>query len=385
MVELNWKDIAELETAFLEIQQPRTPYVLKDLVVNTKFTPEQKYAQCVLEMQIAYDNLCTAKHNAEIKEIEIKRMWTFTKTQKANKAIKEIELKQLNRTRVWALREFEFLYNLRKSFDKRYTRDELNDAQPMEYKKRLEIQARHDIIATGRISQSNCEWLRQIGVDPLALTAEFAWMLPAGEWRDNIETRYLEEWKVRVLLVVLTREIALSGLPCLEGVTLPTTMETKLYNIHGRQIADGYNHAIETAIKEDCDYLVTVEDDTFPQPDAIHKLFEFIFKNPDTCVGAWYPKREKPRQWVHIIVEWWHRKFLNDDWETHEVKTMAMWCSIYPVKILKSLQYPYCKTTDNLSQDSYLSQKIRDAGFKLFVDTSVKCRHIDRETKEVFE
>jgi hypothetical protein len=57
--------------AFDEIQMPRTPYTLKELIVDTKFTDQQKYAQCVLELSIAYDNLRLARIDAEIKELEI--------------------------------------------------------------------------------------------------------------------------------------------------------------------------------------------------------------------------------------------------------------------------------------------------------------------------
>lgn len=57
------KSIQELEGAFLEIQQPRTGYVLNKFVVGQHDTDEQRYAQCVLEMQIKYDNIRRAKLN----------------------------------------------------------------------------------------------------------------------------------------------------------------------------------------------------------------------------------------------------------------------------------------------------------------------------------
>jgi hypothetical protein len=68
------KILKEMLDAFNEIQMPRTPYVLEDLIVNTKHTDQQKYAQCVLELSIAYDNLRVARIDAEIKEIEIEEL-----------------------------------------------------------------------------------------------------------------------------------------------------------------------------------------------------------------------------------------------------------------------------------------------------------------------
>jgi hypothetical protein len=50
------------------------------------------------------------------------------------------------------------LFELRKKFEKNYTREELNEAQPLEYEMRLKTQALHDVMSkqTG-ISSSNLE------------------------------------------------------------------------------------------------------------------------------------------------------------------------------------------------------------------------------------
>jgi len=47
--------VAELEGAFREIQQPRSPFVLQHFVLGAHDTEPRQYAQCVLELQIKYD------------------------------------------------------------------------------------------------------------------------------------------------------------------------------------------------------------------------------------------------------------------------------------------------------------------------------------------
>ena len=157
MVEVSTQTIEEMKQAFLEIQMPRTPFVLNDLVVNARFTDEQKYAQCVLELSIAYDNLRLAQCDHELKQIEIKEIKGKTRKAELEREKKRIELEQLERAMIGAMREFEYLYYLREKWGKRYSREELNAAQPMEYKMRLETQALHDIQATGKIGVSNLE------------------------------------------------------------------------------------------------------------------------------------------------------------------------------------------------------------------------------------
>ena len=44
--------VKEMEDAFLEIQQPRTAYVLEKFVVGQHDHVTQSYAQCVLELQV---------------------------------------------------------------------------------------------------------------------------------------------------------------------------------------------------------------------------------------------------------------------------------------------------------------------------------------------
>jgi len=365
--------LQQMLDAFNEIQQPRTPYVLEDLVVNTKFTDEQRYAQCVLELSIAYDNLRLARIDAEMKEIEIEELTWSDRKDQLEKEKKQIELEQLNRARLGAWREFSYLFELWQKFDKQYTREELNAAQPLEYEMRLKTQALHDMQSKRLgISPWNLEWLRQIKLNPDN-------MLPNKQ--DEIEKKYLEEWKIKCLVIIPSEhKLSMQHLDeLLNHVERPTNVSYRIENIHSSPVADNYNIWFTKAIEEGASHTLTLEDDQVLEKDSIIRLFDFALDNPDCCVGAWYPKRQKTRQGVHIKLSWWHRRFLDDDGGIHEVKTLAMWLSLYPTWIIQQLDYPYCKTTDALSQDSYLSQKIRDKWYKLLVDTSIKIGHKDRD------
>jgi hypothetical protein len=364
-------NLSELVSAFDEIQMARTPYVLEKMVVGSKFTEEQRYAQCVCELSIAYDNLRTAKCGARLKEIEIEENKEEGEKGELEREKLQIELDQLNRARLGAYREFMTLYAIWQKFPKRYTREELNEAQEREYKMRLAIQAEQDRNATGRISQGNQEGLRQLGMSNA---------YPNLDIERDVERRFLETGKVRMMVAVATEEKAINGLPCLEGLEFPNGVEIKIFNSYGRSIADNYNNIVEEALKDNATYLVTVEDDTFPQKDAIIKLLDTLKENPKSAVGAWYPKREASLQGVHIVLKDGERSQLKPDNRVHEVFTLSMGCSIYPVEMFKEIPFPWFKTTAHLSQDSFFSQLAREAGYKLLVDTSVRAKHVDRNT-----
>jgi len=369
------RDLTKLQQAFIEIQMPRTPFALENFVVNSKFTDQQRYAQCVLELSIAYDNLRTVNLALEKKRLEIDAIDTTTRMGEIDKEMKEIEIEQTERAVVGAMREFDFLYDMWEKFPKKYTREDLNEAQQEEYTKMLETQAQHDLNAMGRISVGNQEGLRQLG----------KMTYPALDAVREVEKRFLEEGKSKILLAVATEEKAEKGLPCIDKLSIPSGSQVRLFNCWGRKIDEAYNHIIQTALEDKADYIITVEDDTFPPEDALVKLMDLIRKNEKTAVGAWYPKREKSLEGVPIIIKKGKRQYLPADGKIHEVYTLPMGCSIFPIEMFMEIPYPWFATTANLTQDSFFSQLAREHGWKLLVDTSIRCKHIDRVTGEVFE
>jgi hypothetical protein len=366
----------DLIAAFDEIQMPRTEYELRKFVIESQDTPAKAYAHCVLELSNKYDNLRLANIDVQIKEHEIAELEAKKdKISKLEAQKKRIELEQTNRARVGALREFEALYRIWHEFPHKYTRAEIDADQPEYWDKRIARQSNNDMISSGRVSASNVDALRMIGKASV----------PALDVVRDVERRYLENGNVKVLLVVATQEQAVDGLPCLDGLELPNNYQFKILNVHGRTIDDAYDYAVQEAIKDDADFMLTVEDDTFPQADAIVRLMQYAVNDPMGVYGAWYPKRTKTRQGTSIVLKNGKREFLDDDGQMHEVYTIPMGCTVYPMSLFYKVPRPWFVTTNVMTQDSFLSQLAREAGYKLYVDTAIKCKHIDRETKEIYE
>jgi hypothetical protein len=368
--------VKEIEQAFLEIQQPRTDYVIEKFVIGQHDTLEQQYAQCVLEMQIKYDNIRRAILNKKKIEIKIKKLEEKNSDISIiNVQLAKIDLEEQDRAMLGAVREFDALYKVFKSFPKQYTREDLNKNQEEYWTKRLARQANQDLQAYGRVGVGNIEALRQIG---RAST-------PNLDHIREVEKKYLAVGDTKLLIVVPTWEKT-DKFPCLENLVIPSGMQVKYLNVYGREVGDAYNYAAQQACDDGADFMLTVEDDTFPPPDAILKLWELYQKQQEKCiVGAWYPKRSQVREGTPIILKDGKRRALQDDGEVHEVYTMPMGCTLIPINSFFQTDYPWFVTTPHLTQDSFFSQKTREAGYKLLVDTKIKCKHIDRETGEIFE
>lgn len=200
----------------------------------------------------------------------------------------------------------------------------------------------------------------------------------------EVEKRFIREGKFNIFLAVAT-EHETSSLECLNGLCFPIGSETKAYHSFGRKIDDNYNNIVIEALEWNADYIITVEDDTFPPPDAIIKLVELVKKYPKSAIGGWYPKREEVLQGTTIILKNGKRQGLEPDGEIHEVYTLPMGCTIYPIEMFKEIASPWFITTEKLTQDSYFSQLARENGWKLLVDTSIRCKHVDRVTGKIYE
>ena len=377
----------ELLKAFKEIQQPRTEYVLRHFVVGKHETPQQQYSHCVLNLQIKYNALRRAKIHLEKVEYLIEKYRkeedNGNKLSGFKRRDKEIDCEECELAVLGALREFEALYRIWNEFDKKYTREEIDLAQPEYWNKRLTRQTNQDLFATGRVGAGNQDALRQIGRG----------VTPELDHVRDIEHRFIEgensNTKIMIAVPVANHipeeERKDFRLPCLDGLVIPSGMQVKYYTVHGRKVAAAYNDAVREFIKDGADFLLTIEDDTFPPADALVKLMKHM-ADGKRVVGAWYPKRQDAYEGSPIVIgNNGKRGYLEADGKVHEVYTIPMGCTLYSAEVFYKIEYPYFETTDCLSQDSFFSQKLRDAGYTLYCDTSIRCKHIDRVTSVVYE
>jgi hypothetical protein len=369
--------LADLNAAFREIQQSRTDFELQHFVVGQHDTTPQQYAQCVLELQIKYNNIRRAIINktkiaAEIDELRARGHVSDIVDCKIE--LKKIDIEDQDLAMLGALREFQALHRIFKSFPKQFTREELNGAQEEYWIKRLTRQANQDLMASGRVGTGNIDALRMIGRSPV----------PELDHIRDVEKRALEIGNVKIMIAVPTEKKA-EKLPCLEQMEIPAGMQVKVYNVFGRKVDEAYNEAVRELLKDGADYLFTVEDDTFPPEGALIKLMQHM-RNGLDAVCAYYPKRIECREGAPIVIgKDGKRQALVPDGELHEVFTMTMGCALIRSNLFLKTDYPWFATTDFCTQDTFFSQKLRDIGVRPMCDTSIRCKHIDRTTKEVFE
>ena len=149
--------------AIEEIQQPRSRFQLIHFVIGQHDTPEMRFYQLCLELQDMGHKLRLAQINVRKGEIQIARLLETGDELDALEAEEmEVGAEQHRIVMQGAERELAILTDL---FDEsqKFTRDEIEHAQPEYWEKRLTRQTNLQIMS-GSVGWAQLDSMRQIGL-----------------------------------------------------------------------------------------------------------------------------------------------------------------------------------------------------------------------------
>jgi hypothetical protein len=155
----------EIDKAIAEVQQPRSRFQLESFVLGQHATDEMKYYQTVIELQDMIYKYKLAQLGVKKAEIKIAKLRATGDELDELKA-QEIELGsvQTQFTMVGAEREIAHLVDIWKSFDKKYTREEIETAQPDYWQARLTNNAKAMLMGGSGVNPAHLEAMEQAGV-----------------------------------------------------------------------------------------------------------------------------------------------------------------------------------------------------------------------------
>lgn len=155
----------EIKAAIAEVQQPRSRFQLEHFVLGQHATPEMQYYQTCIELQDMLYKYETVKLDVQITEEKINELRAKgDKISELKAQKKELGLEQTKVVMLGHERELAHLVDIWKSFDHRFTRDELEAAQPEYWKQRLVKGANAMIMGGGGVNASHLEAMEQAGI-----------------------------------------------------------------------------------------------------------------------------------------------------------------------------------------------------------------------------
>jgi hypothetical protein len=155
----------EIDKAIAEVQQPRSRFQLERFVLGQHATPEMQYYQTVIELQdmiYKYKLAQIAVKKAELKIAKLRATGDELNELKAQEV--ELGLVQTRFTMIGAERELKELIEIWNGFEHKYTRTEIEAAQPNYWQARLTNNARAMLMGGGGVNPAHLEAMDQAGV-----------------------------------------------------------------------------------------------------------------------------------------------------------------------------------------------------------------------------
>ena len=155
----------EISKAIAEVQQPRSRFQLEAFVLGQHATSEMKYYQTVIELQDAIYKYKLSAINVKKSELKIAKLRATGDELDELKAQEvELGLAQTQLAMVGAEREMKHLLEIFDTFTHRYTREEIEAAQPDYWRARLTNNAKAMLMGGQSVNPSHIEAMEQAGV-----------------------------------------------------------------------------------------------------------------------------------------------------------------------------------------------------------------------------
>jgi len=155
----------EIDKAIAEVQQPRSRFQLERFVLGQHATPEMQYYQTVIELQESIYKYKLAVINVKKAELKIAKLRNTGDELDELKAQEvELGLSQTKFAMIGAEREMKQLLRIFDSFTHKYTREEIEAAQPDYWQARLTNNAKAMLMGGSSVNAAHIEAMEQAGV-----------------------------------------------------------------------------------------------------------------------------------------------------------------------------------------------------------------------------
>lgn len=194
--------------------------------------------------------------------------------------------------------------------------------------------------------------------------------------------------KILIAVPTFDTKIDVDVSKAIYDLIIPEGVTTTLEHFTGYDCARARNKISAKAIDKGYDYVFMVDSDVVLPEDALVKL---LSDNKKIVFGIYPRKYEDTVECIriHPTIPWdiftvEESRF--DD--TIEVKACGFGCALIDTSVFSHINYPFFKyedfgNGDILSEDFYFCERARAAGFPIYANFSVKCKHKGVLTKEI--
>jgi hypothetical protein len=155
----------EIDKAIAEVQQPRSRFQLERFVLGQHATEEMRYYQTVIELQDMIYKYKLAQIAVKKTETKIAKLQsTGDELDELKAQEQELGLAQTRFTMLGAERELAHLVDIWNGFKHKFTRAEIEQAQPDYWQARLTNNAKAMLMGGSSVNAAHIEAMEQAGV-----------------------------------------------------------------------------------------------------------------------------------------------------------------------------------------------------------------------------
>jgi len=194
-----------------------------------------------------------------------------------------------------------------------------------------------------------------------------------------------------------------------QGLISPMNQKRAFLFVSGDEVGKAYNHLLEKVLAHPelgkWKYVLTLEDDNLPPPDAHIRLLETLDAHPqiDAVSGIYFTKGELNMPMAYGNPERYRRTGVLDftpldirealrAGQVMEVNGIAMGCALWRMDLFRQISAPWFVTVADMvngapqgfTQDLYFCKRAKEAGKNFAVDMRVKVGHLDINTGIVY-
>lgn len=258
------------------------------------------------------------------------------------------------------------------------------------------------------------QFVHRSGMEPAVRVDGLARRL-SGAGFDRIETLSGATFKdCRTVVIVPTRGLVpIRVVHAWQSLIQPMNQARFMISATGDEVGTAYNRLIQTILNSDIrnwPYVLTLEDDNLPPPDAHIRLLETMQMGFDAVSGLYWTKGPFNMPMAYGDPDA-HRRTGVLDFEPRDVRPflsgekrgnvmevngIAMGCALWRMSMFIDLAPPwYYSVSDvmhtpagprpmGMTQDLYFCRRARQMGKRFAVDLRVKVGHLDVQTGTVY-
>lgn len=155
----------EIENAIAEVQQPRSRFQLERFVLGQHASQEMQYYQTLIELQDMINKYKLAQIKVKKMQAKILKLRnTGDEIDELSAQEKELSLTQLKLAMIGADREIAHLAEIYNTFEHKFSRQEIEQAQPNYWQARLTNHARATLMGGTSVDAAHIQAMEQAGI-----------------------------------------------------------------------------------------------------------------------------------------------------------------------------------------------------------------------------